>query len=288
LRGALGESKAYRNGKEKQVHRRTSYKLGALFGLLVLTAALFSACSTGVSQADLDAAKQQLAAKEQEAAAAKQQIAAKDQEVAAAKQQLQAAQAAGQQATTLQQQLAAKDKELADVKAAATNGIMAAVPNAPPRATPTPLPPGATPAPKPQPPEMTKPIGFYVDTVTAGLGESQFKVDANLTCVRLSAFKRGMHVVWRMHMVDTSTGKVIQTTDVDRAVLKLPNGETRNFAYGRHGATDDTWIWTTAWDVPMDYPLGNVDYTIEVATKSGKTGTFKEIPVNGSLLQVLQ
>ncbi|MDO8690275.1 MAG: hypothetical protein Q7R39_09770 [Dehalococcoidia bacterium] len=268
--------------------RRTSYKVGALLGLLVLATALFSACSTGVSQADLDAAKQQIAAKEQEAAAAKQQIAAKDQEVAAAKQQLQAAQAAGQQVTTLQQQLAAAQKDLDAAKAATGNSIMAAVPNAPPRATPAPLPPGATPAPKPVPPEMTKAIGFYVDTVTSGLGESQFKVDPNLTCVRLSAFKRGMHVVWRMQIVDTSNGKVIKGDDTERATLKFANGETRNFAYGKHGATDDTWQWTTAWDVPMDYPLGTVDYTIEVATKSGKTGAFKEIPVTGSLLQVVQ
>ncbi|MBI2910316.1 MAG: hypothetical protein HYX92_21950 [Chloroflexi bacterium] len=217
--------------------RRLNLKAAIFMGFVVLAGTLVSACAAGVSQAEFDKLKEQLAAKETEASQA----------------------------------------------------ILRIKPNAPPRATPTPLPAGVKPAPKPTPAPKVVPIAFYVDTVTAGFGESQYKVDANVSCVRLSAFKRGMHVVWRMELVETSTGKVLQPADVERAVLKLPTGETRNFNYGRHGATDDSpWFWTTAWDVPPDYPLGVVDYSIEAATKSGKTGTFKEIPVRGSFLEVIQ
>lgn len=81
----------------------------------------------------------------------------------------------------------------------------------------------------------------------------------------------------------------MQAGDVDKALVKLPNGDTRNFAFGRHGPTADSpWFWTTSWDVPMDYPMGVVDYTIEVATKGGKTATFEQIPVEGSRLQIVQ
>ncbi|MBI4188707.1 MAG: hypothetical protein HY529_05835 [Chloroflexi bacterium] len=122
---------------------------------------------------------------------------------------------------------------------------------------------------------------FYVDTVTAGPGESKYNVDASRYCVIDSTFKRGMHIVWRMKVVDTATGKILQGTDVKSAVLKLPNGETKSFNFGRHGANvDSPWFWTAAWDAPMDYPLGVLDFAIEATTNDGKTGTFKQIPVS--------
>ncbi len=226
--------------------RTTLFKVAAAIVSLAVVLVLAMACS-GVSQNDYNALQSKLTAKEKEAA-------------------------------DLQQQLQT-------AQAQAKNTILFIKPNAPPRATPTPLPPGVTPSPAPAaptvPPAPAAAIGFYVDTVTAGPGESPFNVDPSLSCVRNSAFKRGMHVVWRMQLVDSATGKVVQRDDVERVELKLPNGETRNFNFGRHGATDTApWFWTTAWNVPLDYPLGSVDYSIEVVTKSGSTGTFKEIPVS--------
>ncbi len=111
----------------------------------------------------------------------------------------------------------------------ATLPMLGAIPNAPPRPTATPLPPGApTPAPAPAavaPPAKVVPLYVYVDTVTAGPAESKYTVDANLSCVKTGVFKRGMHIVWRMEVVDTSTGKILQAADVRNATLKLPNGE---------------------------------------------------------------
>lgn len=175
-------------------------------------------------------------------------------------------------------------------QAAAGNTILAAVPNAPKRPTATPAPAGFTPAPAPQPPAaQSVPIAFYVDTVTAGPGESQFNVDPSLNCVRDSSFKRGMHVVWRMKATDTAAGKEITRDGMEVATLKLPNGDTRNFSFGRHGANADSpWFWTAAWDIPMDYPLGIINYSIDATAKSGAKGTFKEIPVTTAQLQVIE
>lgn len=215
-----------------------------LAGGMVLAALLaLGGCATGVVQKDVDILKQQFAVKEQEVAAAKQQP--------------------------------AKEQEAAQ-KAKLT--VWSAIPNSPPRPAPAP---GSTPPPPPKPPAArTVPIAFYVDTITASPGESQYHVDASIGCMRTSAFKRGMHIVWRMQLVDTATGKVQQDADIEKAVLKLANGEQKTFRFGRHGATEDSpWFWTAAWDIPIDTPLGNIDYMIEATTKGGKVGTFKEMTV---------
>lgn len=228
-------------------------------GLLAMTVVALAACASGVAQTDYDALKQQLSAQEQKAAA-------------------------------LQQQLSTKDKEIADLQKKATGdpgvtvlvGAKQVTPPTP-APSPTPPPPGFTPPPPPQPgAAKVVPIYAHIDTVTAGPNESKFNVDPLLSCVKTSMFKRGMHVVWRMELVDTSSGKILQAADIKDAILKLPNGTENKFRYGRHGSTEDApWFWTTAWDVPPDFPLGVLDYTVTVTTQDGKTVTVKDpLPVS--------
>jgi len=166
--------------------------------------------------------------------------------------------------------------------AGGSNQLLGAVPNAPPRATATAAPPGFTPAPRPPEPEaQTVALFMYVDTVTAGKGESKFNVDATLLCAQTSTFQRGMHIVWRMKVVDTATGKVLKGSDVKEATLKVPGADPATFRYGGHGGTTiDYYFFTAAWDVPPNYPLGAIDFEIAVTTVDGKTGTFKQIPVS--------
>lgn len=157
--------------------------------------------------------------------------------------------------------------------------ILGGIPNSPPRATPTPLPAGQTatpapPAPTPNAPEKQQ-VVFYVDTVTSGAGESLVNVDPNISCVRTSAFARGMHVVFRMKLYD-NTGTEIQTATADSVIVKI-GGKDVTARYGRHG---EAWFWTAAYDIPADAPLGVIDYSIVAKTKSGLTGTFKEIAVS--------
>ena len=295
---------------------RVGTRLAIQMGLSVIALVLLVACS-GVPQQDYDAVKQQVAAKEQEAAklkqdldaakaggqqattlqqqlqaqvaALQQQLTAKEQEAAKLKQDLDAAKAGGQQAATLQQQLTAKDQEVASIKkdlAAAQdklkNVVLSVSRNVPPRATATPVPAGFVPPPAatavPPPPAKFVALAFYVDTLVSGRQESPYAVDSNQPCSMSNFFVRGQRAVWRMEVVDTSTGKVLQTADVTRAVVKLPNGEEKVLRYGRHASpVQDNWYWLTTWDIPLDYPLGVVDFTIEVVTTSGKSGTWKQI-----------
>ncbi len=252
-------------------HQKTGlWKLVALglFGSIVL---LTLACGGGASQKDLDSAKAQLLQKDKEIAA------------------LQAKQSGG--TTQASPSPAAASLKFPQYPGAspASIPILGAYGNAPPRpaaATPTPLPAGATAPPPPTPipaPLVTVPLFAHIETVTSGPGESKFNVDPSLSCVKSGLFTRGQHIVWRMEVVDTATGKIL-TGDDATAKLKLPNGEEFTLRYARHGTPGGdalaSWFWTAAWDVPMDYPLGVLDYKVTVTTKSGKEVTFGDpIPV---------
>ena len=58
--------------------------------------------------------------------------------------------------------------------------------------------------------------------------------------------------------------------------------------YGRHGGEGGPWFWTGAWDIPMDYPLGSLNYSIDALTVDGKSGTFTELKLQDSLIEVLR
>lgn len=217
-------------------------KQAALAALLLLAIALLAACASSVAQSDYDAVKQQLSSQEQKVG-------------------------------DLQKQLS--DREAAARQA--PRPIVGAIPNAPPRPAPTPAPPGFVAPPPPQAPAPeVKALFLDVNTVTAGPGESRYNVDADKYCASSSIFKRGMHLVWLMKAYDASTGKELQTGDVKEAVVKLPHGENVNLRYGRHGSTADApWHWAAAWDIPLDYPLGILDYEVTITSATDKRASFK-------------
>lgn len=237
--------------------RRKKILTVIIIAVLNVAAILISACApTGVSQSDLDKVKQQLAAQEQKATALQQQLSSKDKDL-----------------TDAQQKLAEAQKKPAGDPSITTLIGVKPVPQKP---TPTPVPAGfiAPPAPPPPQPPAAKNVALYahIDTVTSGPGESQYNLDGIVSCVKTGIFKRGMHLVWRMEIVDTTTGKVLQGADVKDATLRLPTGQEMKFRYGRHGPTEDApWFWTTAWDIPPDYPPGVLDYSVTITTNDGKS-----------------
>lgn len=201
--------------------------------------------------------------------------------------------ALSQQVAAKSQQLDAKEKEAAELKskldqAAKQTTLLAAKPDAPLRATPTPAPAGFVPPPPPPiPTSYLQPVDVYIyaDTVTAGPGESRFNYDPagvpNASCVASSVFRRGMHLVWRYEAVDARTGKRLTEAEVENAVVRLPHGEEIKGRFGRHGSADDApWFWTSAWDVPLDYPMGALDWELVMTTKDGKRGSFKQWKVS--------
>jgi hypothetical protein len=147
---------------------------------------------------------------------------------------------------------------------------------APPPAKPS----GAPPPARTTPPSYYEPVGpffFYVETLTSA-GPSRYGLIPTVPCVQSGVFKRGMRLVFRFEILDTSTGK--RVTDKDGATVKvrLPHGEEVSARWAIRGSVaalpDSAWMWDASWDIPPDYPVGSLDYNLLVSVKDGRTGTF--------------
>jgi len=193
---------------------------------------------------------------------------------------------------TVKEQVTALQQKSAEQQKVTTLVGAQPVPSPTPRPTPTPLPAGFTPAPAPPAPSppssFYEPFSLYVyaDTVTSAAGETPFNVDATGPtkypfCVLTSVFKRGMHAVWRFEVIDIGSGTRLTDKEIETAVLRLPSGEEIKGRFGRHGSTADSpWFWTAAWNIPLDYPLGLLDWQILVTTKDGKKGRVNALTVS--------
>lgn len=144
----------------------------------------------------------------------------------------------------------------------------------PPPSKPPPRSPHTTPA------SYYEPVGpffFYVETLTS-LNPSRYGILATLPCVQSGVFKRGMRLVFRYEILDTSTGKRVTDKDGATTKVRLQHGEELTARWAIRGSTaalpDSAWMWDVAWDIPPDYPVGSLDYSITVSTQDGRSGTF--------------
>lgn len=268
------------DGKSSISRVRAVFAVAALaMGVL-----LFVGCAATVPQADYDAVKAQLTTQEQKAAALQQQLSANLAEATTLQQQIAAKEG---DVKAAQEKLAAKETEIADLKKTlgASAGVTMLIgakqlPTPTPRPAPTPLPAGApTPTPAPPsvvPPEVANqvlPFTFYVETLaTTSLGIDGWA--STVACVPNTVFKRGMKLVWRFEVFDTSTGKRVTNLDAPTIKIRLPHGEELTARYSKRGGVGP-WTWATGWNIPLDYPLGAFDYQIAV-TKGDRTGTFDQ------------
>jgi len=224
----------------------------AALGLLVGAAAI-AGCSSGVSEADMTALNEQLQAEQQKSAALQEQLSAKEAEMATA-----------QEGTTTE----------GEGTFALLTGKSGPTPEPPP--TPTALPAGfEAPTKAPPPDSLYEPIGafaFYVETL-ATTRLSKYGYAADVSCVQNGMFRRGMRIVWRFEIVDMATDKRITDKDEATIVVLLPNGDEAKPRFSQRGAgrvPDAPWMWSATWDIPLDYPLGGLDYAISVQTADGR------------------
>jgi hypothetical protein len=125
--------------------------------------------------------------------------------------------------------------------------------------------------------ERVGPFFFYVETLTS-LNPSRYGVLSTVPCIQSGVFKRGMRLVFRYEVLDVSTGKRVTDKDGATTKVRLQHGEELTARWAIRGSAaalpDSAWMWDTSWDIPPDYPVGSLDYTITVSTKDGRTGTF--------------
>jgi hypothetical protein len=126
--------------------------------------------------------------------------------------------------------------------------------------------------------EPVGPFFFYVETLTANVNPNKYGFAPTVPCIQSGVFKRGMRIVFRFEVLDTSTGKRVTDKDGATVRVRLPHGEDVAARWAIRGSVaalpDSAWMWDASWDIPPDYPVGSLDYRIEVSLKDGRKGTF--------------
>jgi hypothetical protein len=91
-------------------------------------------------------------------------------------------------------------------------------------------------------------------------------------------FKRGERMVWRFAILDVDRGKVVTGEEAESVLLKLPYLVDEKATYKQRGdgrTPGAPWTWEVCWDVPLDYPIGSLDYSIFVKFNDGRRGEWK-------------
>lgn len=135
-------------------------------------------------------------------------------------------------------------------------------------------------------------IFFYVETLTAGPGESVFGKNAPTSCTQTNFFARGERIVWHIAAVNAKTGMVLTSKEVKYAYIKIPGMKPLGVTFVPHGRDPVTapWTWTARWDVPYTYPLGVVKYELVMKLKGwrrNKVAKWTQVPLGPELLTIL-
>jgi hypothetical protein len=251
--------------------------------------ALLSACT---AQSEIESVRQQLVAQEQKATALEQQIAVREAELVELREAQTGAGEATEQVAALEQEVAHLQEQLGELAGVTLILGAQALPTPGPRPAPTPLPEGEEPPPPPEPPaEYFAPVGdftFYVETLTAsGVTPDGYGYTAG--CALSNTFMRGTKMVWRAEIIDLSTGMRIMPTDDLVVKIVLPHGEERTMRFSQRGGgrvPDAPWMWAGAWEIPLDYPVGTLDFSLVVTTPDERTGIFR-MPYSGVQVEII-
>ena len=136
-----------------------------------------------------------------------------------------------------------------------------------------PAPPGNPPAPAQSPSASTVSLGINADAVNGTRPAAA--APRPIGCTQTNVFRRGEQLVVRAWGFDLASGDLLTVDNVDTASFSVPGQPAVTLNWGTHGATGQkVYFWANAWNIPADYPLGDVTVTVAFKTVDGKTGTF--------------
>lgn len=131
------------------------------------------------------------------------------------------------------------------------------------------------------------------DTIRGQLGLNDVEKNigpGGIHCTQQSRFPQGGRIVWRMKVIDPTTGKYLDDKALASVTITYPDGKTDKLAYGGHGGTKDApqdYLWAVGYTVPVDYPTGAFNYKIEAKSVEGATGTFEPFKVAAAMLTIV-
>lgn len=117
----------------------------------------------------------------------------------------------------------------------------------------------------------------------AGLTDVEKNINApGIHCTEQSRFPQGGRIVWRMKVIDPTTGKYLDDKQIASFTITFPDGKSDKFVYGGHGGTKEApqdMLWAVGWTIPADYPTGAFNVKIEAKNLDGVVGVFDQFKV---------
>lgn len=132
-------------------------------------------------------------------------------------------------------------------------------------------------APFPMNPYPAQEVGYTFNLQTL-FGHGSKTKPTTSYCADSSVFKRGHQIVFRLYIVNTKTGKVLTGKNIRRVVLRIAGQPDFTMPFRPQGGNPDAtapWLWSYAWIVPGDYPLGTFKFNIAAQIKqTGNTAKW--------------
>jgi hypothetical protein len=109
-----------------------------------------------------------------------------------------------------------------------------------------------------------------------------------LTCVQNNRFARNEEIVWRVKVFDPLTGGQLDESALESVEVVLPDQDLA-MRFGpnpRNEPVDD--FWSVSWQIPEDYPTGELPYLIRAVGTDGRVGTYEQFGVSAARLTVTE
>jgi hypothetical protein len=145
------------------------------------------------------------------------------------------------------------------------------------------------------------PYTMYMETI-ASAAPSTAGLLAIPGCVVDSVFKRGMRVIFRYSIYETATGKPVTDRASASTKVQVAANSTVDGFFVPRGAPipppagappgpptfppNAPWTWAAIWNIPTDFPLGNVDPAVQL-TAAGKSTALKVSDFDGMPIQIV-
>lgn len=122
---------------------------------------------------------------------------------------------------------------------------------------------------------------LFIDADTVwGPGNIPDEERISKACVQNNRFARNEEIVWRVKVFDPQTGEPMDDTVLESVQVVLPD-QVLDMRYGPHPPdTPADFFWTYGWDIPEDYPTGELPYTVDAKSLDGRAGTYEQFGVS--------
>ena len=89
-------------------------------------------------------------------------------------------------------------------------------------------------------------------------------------------------------MFDPLTGEPMDDTALGSVQVVLPD-QVLDMRYGPHPRdTPADFFWTFGWDIPEDYPTGELPYMVTATSNDGRSGTYEQFNVSPARLVITE